>query len=152
MKYLLALVLLIFSSNLSSNEEYQFVGRHLIVSYIDCDQEALYDENTLKEKMKEAALASGVTILSSSGYHFQPSGVTQVLLLSESHASIHTYPEYRSCFVDLFTCGTSFKMDKFDQILSEYLKPQKASHRLFHRNESCEELAYLPPYSFEIKE
>lgn len=128
----------------AQQENYQFVGRHLIISYVDCDLSALLDENTLKEKMKEAALASGVTILSSSDYHFVPHGVTQVLLLSESHASIHTYPEYASCFVDLFTCGTRFEMDKFDQILTDYLKPQKLSHKLLHRQEGCEEVAYIP--------
>ena len=109
-----------------------------------CNQEALSNEHVLKEKMKEAAAASGVTILSSSDHHFEPSGVTQVLLLSESHASIHTYPEFDSCFVDLFTCGTDFQMDKFDQILTEYLKPKKASHKLLMRQESCEEVAFMP--------
>lgn len=129
---------------LGAQEGYRFVGRHLVISYVDCDPAALQDETTLKEKMKEAALATGVTILSSLDHHFVPSGLTQVLLLSESHASIHTYPEYASCFVDLFTCGTRFEMDKFDQVLTQYLKPKKVSHKLLHRQEECEEVTYVP--------
>lgn len=130
---------------LHAEEDYQFVGKHLIISYLDCHPAAIHDEQAIKEKMKEAANASGVTILSSSDYQFTPSGMTQVLLLSESHASIHTYPEFNACFVDLFTCGESFAMDEFDRIMSEYLKPQKSSHKLLLRNEDCQEIAYESP-------
>ena len=53
-----------------------------------------------------------------------------VLLLSESHASIHTYPEYNSCFVDLFTCGQKCSAEKFDMYLREYLKPKQTDSRI----------------------
>lgn len=125
-------------------EDYQFIGRHLIVSYLDCDVEAIEDENQLKEVMKMAAKASGVTILSSSEHHFEPMGLTQVLLLSESHASIHTYPENRACFVDLFTCGTSWEMEKFDEVLTKYLKPLRVSHKFLLREDKATEIAFNP--------
>ncbi len=146
MKYFLALLVisLNFSFFLQAEDNYEFIGRHLVISYMDCDHKAIFDEETLKEKMKEAALASGVTILTSSHHHFEPNGVTQVLLLSESHASVHSYPECHSCFVDLFTCGTTFAMDKFDQVMSEYLQPGKTSHRLLHRQEDCRDLSFVP--------
>ncbi len=144
MKFLLALLLVFLATFAQADVEYEFVGRHLIVSYLDCDHEAIYDEEAIKEKMKEAALSSGVTILSSSHYHFEPNGVTQVLLLSESHASIHTYPEFHSCFVDLFTCGTTFSMENFDKVMSDYLKPKNVSHTLLHRQKDCQEMAFVP--------
>ena len=47
-----------------------------------------------------------------------------IILLSESHASIHTYPEHGGCFVDFFTCGTTCKPENFDKYMQNYLKPK----------------------------
>ena len=58
-----------------------------------------------------------------------------VLILSESHASIHTYPEDRSCFVDFFTCGTDCLPENFDKTMREYLLPQQVKSKLFFRDE-----------------
>jgi S-adenosylmethionine decarboxylase len=52
---------------------------------------------------------------------FEPQGVTVLALLSESHASIHTYPEVGSVFVDVFTCGTRAKPALAVQLLSDAL-------------------------------
>lgn len=136
--------LITFSINAEDQSvvEHDFVGQHLIASYLDCDLDALHAEGLLKEKMIEAAEASGMTILSTSHFHFEPKGMTQVLLLAESHASIHTYPERGACFVDLFTCGNAEGIYKFDQVLTEFLKPKKASRQMFVRGETSEEIPY----------
>ncbi len=99
--------------------------------------------------MEEGALASGVTILSSAKHHFEPEGMRHILLLAESHVSIHTYPDLEACFVDFFTCGTQFKLDKFDQILSAFLEPKKKPNKLLHHQESCYEIPFtcLPQLS-----
>jgi S-adenosylmethionine decarboxylase len=39
-------------------------------------------------------------------HQFYPIGATIVYLLEESHLSIHTYPELRSCSIDLYSCNT----------------------------------------------
>lgn len=148
----LFLVLVSFVVPLHAEEDlHEFYGRHLVLSFLKCDEKALCDEETLKEKMHEAAKASHVNILSSSHHHFKPSGMTQVLLLSESHASIHTYPEFRACFVDLFTCGRSFDMAAFERVLSSYLKPEKVSAKFIVRHEDHEEIAYTPSINLEDK-
>lgn len=113
--------------------EYQFLGRHLIVSYKECDHEALINVKALSEKMKEASNACGAQLLNSTEYCFPGNGLTMVCLLSESHASIHTYPEYNACFVDLFTCGNRCSAEKFDAVMREYLKPQKVDCEILER-------------------
>ena len=55
--------------------------------------------------MERAAREGGATVLNAYCHRFTPQGVTVLLALSESHASIHTYPEYGACMVDVFTCG-----------------------------------------------
>jgi S-adenosylmethionine decarboxylase proenzyme len=89
--------------------------------------------------MDRAVEASGATILNRTHHVFPPDGLTAVYLLSESHASIHTYPEFGACFVDLFTCGDHCSPVGFDQILREYLGPSEVNARLFLRHEGVEE-------------
>ncbi len=112
------------SSMKAEDGEYQFYGRHLVVSFKDCSPEALSNIDGLKDAFIRAVNACGATCLSTADFVFEPNGLTMVALLSESHASIHTYPEFRSCFVDLFTCGTKCSNEAFKSVLIDYLKPE----------------------------
>lgn len=114
-------------------EEFEFAGRHLLASYIGCDAAALADETGLLAAMKAAVKASGATLISSVQHSFTPAGMTAVLLLSESHASIHTYPEHGACFVDLFTCGRQCSAERFDAALCKYLRPLRVDRTIVLR-------------------
>lgn len=113
---------------------HEFTGRHLLVSYFDCDAEKIRDTDGLLSAMKEAVRASGATLLKSVEQSFSPEGMAAVFLLSESHASIHTYPEHASCFVDLFTCGNSCRAELFDEVMRGFLLPAAVNKRIFIRN------------------
>lgn len=113
--------------------DYQFIGRHFVASYSGCDMEALTNLDALAKALEGASNASGAHILQSIKYVFPPDGFTMVILLSESHASIHTYPEHSACFVDLFTCGTNCVAEKFDEYLQNYLKPTKINSQILKR-------------------
>lgn len=115
---------------------FEFVGYHLVSSYQGCDQEKLRDFAALKAAMASAVEASGATLLGFIDYVFPPDGYTLVMLLSESHASIHTYPEHNACFVDFFTCGRSCSSANFDLKLQEYLNPQCTVSKLLYRDGS----------------
>lgn len=130
------LVFLFFCTLLQAEEsdEYRFVGRHFLASYYDCDEEALANVENLHKAMERAITASKAHILEASEHRFDPTGVTMLFLLSESHASIHTYPEHRACFVDIFTCGSTCQPENFHAILMEYLQPGAVSEQLFDRN------------------
>lgn len=113
---------------------YEFAGNHFVASYYECDEQALVDNFRLEEVMLCASKASGAQVLNFISHHFDGQGLTMAILLSESHASIHTYPEHRACFVDLFTCGDHCDYEKFHHVLAEYLKPRHYSGDLFDRN------------------
>ena len=141
MKYLTSWIIassFFFSQKVTFCEEdkksYEFYGKHFIASYFECDQQAIGDEKKLQEVLKDAARASGAEILESSSYVFDTGGLTQAILLSESHASIHTYPEYGSCFVDRFTCGHRCDWKEFDQVMQDYLKPKKSQIQVLIRD------------------
>jgi len=116
---------------------YDFVGQHLLVSYTECDSQALRDISGLANAMRDAIKASGATLLNEVSHIFTNHGCTMLFLLSESHASIHTYPEHNSCFIDLFTCGYSCFPEKFDLALQKYLRPQGVDSRILRRENTA---------------
>jgi len=135
-------LLLSLCGTLLSSEEHAFKGKHFLASYLDCDLKALSDLEQLIQSMDDAVRASGATILDKTPYVFPPNAITIVYLLSESHASLHSYPEYGACFVDIFTCGDTCSSEKFDESLRNYLQPKKVNARLFLRHEDVEEIPY----------
>ncbi|MEV6136466.1 adenosylmethionine decarboxylase [Nocardia sp. NPDC051990] len=83
----------------------EFLGRHVIAEFEGVDSHRLDDEDLLCTLLTDSVTRAGATVLDIASKRFVPQGVTVVLLLSESHASIHTYPEIGAAFVDVFTCG-----------------------------------------------
>jgi S-adenosylmethionine decarboxylase len=107
---------------------------------MDCQNSALNNLDKLEKVMKKACEDAKATILNTTKNLFPSpdsfaSGISIVIILSESHASIHTYPEYNSCFVDFFTCGNTCLPEKFAQTITKYLKPQKIKQKLFIRED-----------------
>jgi len=97
------------------------LGRHLLVELYDCDKEALNDLGFLRKAMVDAAIECGAVVLGDSFHHFSPQGVSGVVIIAESHLSIHTWPEYSYAAVDVFTCGTSVQPEKAAEVLIEKL-------------------------------
>lgn len=85
------------------------LGEHFICDFSDCDQALLLDSERSRDLFTRAVRESGLTIVSEGFYRFSPHGFTCFLLLAESHASLHAWPEYGYCAIDLFTC--SLEMD-----------------------------------------
>lgn len=122
-----------------SDEQYQFLGKHFIASYKACDPEAIQNVEALIRAMRESVKQSGAQILNESSHVFLGDGLTMTFLLSESHASIHTYPEHQACFVDLFTCGDHCSYAPFDKVLRDYLKPGVVEAKLLVRDDKITE-------------
>ncbi len=81
------------------------LGRHLVAEFYDCDPKALDDIENIERHMIEAAYETGATVINSTFHRFLPYGVSGVVVISESHLAIHTWPEYGYAAIDLFTCG-----------------------------------------------
>jgi S-adenosylmethionine decarboxylase len=101
------------------------LGRHILVEYYNCNKEVLKDHEKIEEYMKTAAIKAKATIVQSVFHLFNPWGVSGAVIISESHLTIHTWPEYGYAAVDLFTCGDAVDpWDAFDY-LSETLGAEK---------------------------
>jgi S-adenosylmethionine decarboxylase len=88
-----------------SDKSHLACGRHVLVDISCADRDALNNLDSLEQCLVGAARAEGVTVLGTLRHAFEPSGATILLLLAESHVSLHTYPEEGKAFFDAFTCG-----------------------------------------------
>ena len=100
------------------------LGKHLLVELNNCDHKMLDDINFIKEVMLAAANASGATVLGESFHQFSPQGVSGVLIIAESHLTIHTWPEHGYAGADIFTCGTRVQPEKAAEVIIARMKPK----------------------------
>lgn len=110
----------------------EFYGRHLLINFTGC-QADLDDLAGVRADMVRAVGAVGATIVAELAHKFDPQGVSVILMLAESHASVHTYPEYRSCFLDIFTCGRQLDVEQFGRALAELWRPERVDTQLVER-------------------
>jgi S-adenosylmethionine decarboxylase len=82
------------------------VGTHLLADLHGVDADLLQDPAALESLLRAAAAAAGARVLNSHFHSFGAGdGVTGVVLLAESHISIHTWPESGLAAADIFMCG-----------------------------------------------
>lgn len=81
------------------------IGTHLVLEIWGVAAGVLNDRDGLERALRAASEAAGLTVLEAAFHRFDPQGVTGVLVLSESHISVHTWPELGYAAVDLFSCG-----------------------------------------------
>lgn len=95
------------------------IGKHCVLELYGCDAGRLNDRDFILATMRNAAETAGATWLNQCAHKFEPQGVTALGLLSESHISMHTWPELGYAACDVFTCG-------------EHCDPEVASKQLAH--------------------
>ncbi|WCN38964.1 adenosylmethionine decarboxylase [Aneurinibacillus uraniidurans] len=105
--------------------EYSTFGRHVAIDVWGVDFELLNSAEFLKNHMVEAAEACGATVLSVQAQQFEPQGATVLVMLSESHISIHTYPEKGFAALDCYTCGETVDPQIAIDYMVSILKPEK---------------------------
>lgn len=81
------------------------LGRHILAEFHGCNAAILNDVAKVERVMVDAALEAGAEVREVAFHKFSPQGVSGVVVISESHLAIHTWPELAYAAVDVFTCG-----------------------------------------------
>lgn len=105
----------------------KILGRHLVAELAECRSGILDNLPVLEEHLNESVRRSGATIVKSVFHRYNPQGVSGVVVIAESHISIHTWPEYGYAAVDFFTCGDAVDPYKAYQYLKEALGSKSGS-------------------------
>ena len=101
------------------------LGRHLLLEMFDCDPDAINNLEAVKGALVEAAKRAQATIVDVVFHEFNPFGISGVVVIAESHLTIHTWPEYRYAAVDIFSCGEVLQ----PEVAANYLVEQFAAER-----------------------
>lgn len=100
-----------------------FAGMHVIIDLYEA--EYLDDIKLVEAVMRECITRCGANLLHIHLHHFTPTfGVTGVAALSESHISVHTWPERKFAAFDIFMCGAA-KPELAIDILKNHFKAKK---------------------------
>ena len=118
----------------SNDQKLGHQSKHLLLELYKCDYEKLNDESFLRCSLNRAAKLANATVLNLISNKFEPQGVTAIALLSESHISIHTWPESSYSAIDIFTCGQNMLPELASQYLIDVLKAEEHSLRVIERN------------------
>ena len=97
-------------------------GVHLIVDLHG--GYGLNDIDLIEATLRRCVAAAGATLLHIHLHHFQPSGVSGVAVLAESHISIHSWPEANYAALDVFMCGDA-NPEACIPVLREAFKPKR---------------------------
>lgn len=82
-------------------------GNHFLVELYNCDYETLNNKELLVDTLISSAIKGKAGVLGQVSHKFFPFGVTVLVLLSESHLSLHSWPEDGYAMLDVATCGTT---------------------------------------------
>jgi len=104
------------------------LGKHLLLELKDCDVGLLNDMDYLREALIEVARFIGATVIKDSFHRFSPQGISGIVIIAESHISVHTWPEYSFAAVDVFTCGEVIEPAKAVKPMAEKLKAKSTSY------------------------
>lgn len=109
------------------------VGRHIIAEFYGVDPELIAREEVVRGIVEGVVNEAGLNKVGSIYKQFNPHGVTGIVLISESHVSIHTWPEYGLINLDIFTCGDKSKAEKAFKLFLDKFKPKSYRHYMLDR-------------------
>ena len=103
------------------------LGTHVLVELRECNADVLNDLRTVEATLINTAERIGATIIGHAFHQFSPQGVTGVVIISESHICIHTWPEHGYAAVDIFTCGDTSGLEEATERIAEAFESRDRS-------------------------
>ncbi|GGC93517.1 S-adenosylmethionine decarboxylase proenzyme [Thalassobacillus devorans] len=100
------------------------MGRHVIAELWNCNMDKLNDINYIEKVFVDAALRAGAEVREVAFHKFAPHGVSGVVIISESHLTIHSFPEHGYASIDVYTCGDRIDPNVAADYISEALEAQ----------------------------
>jgi S-adenosylmethionine decarboxylase len=122
------------------------LGIHLLIEFWSCNRQKIDDMDYLENIMAQAAEVAGATVLKTAFQDFNPQGVSGVVVIAESHLTIHTWPEHGYAAVDIFTCGSTVDPWRATRYLEQELEAANMQVRDFQRGMLPERQSESPEY------
>ncbi|WP_116107146.1 adenosylmethionine decarboxylase [Lewinella sp. IMCC34191] len=109
-----------------------YLGVHILLELNGCPTERLRLPADSERILLEAAAAMGAQVVESRFHAFSPHGVSGVVVIAESHLTVHTWPEHGYAAVDVFSCG-QLDLEAGLTVLKDGYGATETEQRQFHR-------------------
>ena len=112
------------------------VGTHVLINVYDVpeqDTASLIRLEDGRPLLDEIVKALDFHVVAETGHQFSPIGYSYAYVLSESHFTIHTYPEYHSCYIDMFCCNPAFDAEKAVSLVKDAFHTSNVQHQVVRR-------------------
>jgi S-adenosylmethionine decarboxylase proenzyme len=109
------------------------LAKHTLLEFYDCNPTRLQRSRAVKQCLCDAVLSGGGTIVKAVFHNFSPYGVSGVVVIAESHVTIHTWPEHGYAAVDIFSCSEKLDQAAIRRQLKRDLQAQRVVSKSFRR-------------------
>lgn len=109
------------------------LGHHTLLDFYGCTPRLLKRSRNIKSLLCRAVHAGGGRLVKTVFHNFNPYGVSGVVVITESHVTIHTWPEHRYAAVDIFSCSAKLDHAAIRDHLKQALGAKRVSRRAFRR-------------------
>jgi|SRR5581483_6741184 len=117
--------------------------QHTLIEFYDCDPDSLKRAVGVRKFLCKAVLQGGGTIVKAVFHNFSPYGVSGVVVITESHVTIHTWPEHGYAAVDIFSCSKKLDHDAIRNELKRALSARRVLRKTFRRGFSLKKIPAL---------
>ena len=119
--------------SLTLNKPLRTLGHHLLLELSGCESDLLREVKPVEKAIKEILTQAGATVIQWDFKQFEPHGVSGVVIIAESHLTIHTWPEHNYAAIDVFTCGSKAIPNKVSQLCSQFFKATHVEEKIIPR-------------------
>lgn len=109
------------------------LSQHTLLEFYDCDPSRLKHSREVKKLLCDAVRHGGGTIVKAVFHNFSPYGVSGVVVITESHVTIHTWPEHDYAAVDIFSCSEKLDHKAIRNQLRLALASKRVTGKTFFR-------------------
>src|SRR5438445_6150324 len=109
------------------------LSQHSLLEFYNCDPSLLKRARAVKKLLCDAVREGGGTIVKAVFHNFSPYGVSGVVVITESHVTIHTWPEHAYAAVDIFSCSEKLDHQAIRSRLKQKLRSRRVTGKSFQR-------------------
>ena len=107
--------------------------QHSLLDFYGCESRRLRHAREVKKLLCDGVVAGGGRIVKAVFHNFSPYGVSGVVVITESHVTIHTWPEHGYAAVDIFSCSTRLDHGAIGAWLKRALGARRLRRKSFAR-------------------
>ena len=107
----------------------------MLLELYDCPEEMLNNQIKIKDILVDVVDQVGATLINTSFHKFSPYGVSGVVVIAESHITIHTWPEHNYAAIDVFTCDDKIDYNLVESIVVKRFNSSKHQAQTIIRGE-----------------